>query len=421
MKKKLILFILLIAIIICAAGCKNPENSYKREEVPTVKKHFTGIPDYSLSENASTDEIRAMAVKAMRDELTVPWYSREDIRYNKTGPGSDKVFRFKQNYIYCGLPYTNSNTGLLHWLQYYDFNTGEFKTNYGGNINRELGNACAVSVSWGWSAVANSINWHFCNEMVPKNGVFQVGDYKYNQNAISLTIEGTENICENNGKEKMFECYSQIKPADALVYEPVGNEGNHVVMAVEDAKVVYNSDGSIDGKNSVIYIQDQRMGNFNYSLTFNVYEDGEHHHYSGNRHTPWSFNYLYKSGYIPVTCAEFTGDKPYQKAYAKENGTKKAKTFKELLMRTVSSNYNIITLNAEISDKNGKEVLKDRYITNSAEIKQGRCNSVSIKSLLGKKSVTEKLKKGNEYKIKITSLVATGQTFTVLENDVIYE
>ena len=70
--------------------------STEAAQEPIMEERFTEAPNYTLKEGATTDEIRAMAVQAMYDLITVPWYTRVDWNYSKSGVGSGKVWEYER-------------------------------------------------------------------------------------------------------------------------------------------------------------------------------------------------------------------------------------------------------------------------------------------------------------------------------------
>ena len=92
---------------------------------PKVNSPMKGWPCYALPKGASTDEIRAMAVKAMRDALTIKWVAPDYYTLDKYMTDlSARFLHFRPDRVYAGMAYTNGNTGILTWLHFYDFETG---------------------------------------------------------------------------------------------------------------------------------------------------------------------------------------------------------------------------------------------------------------------------------------------------------
>ena len=80
---------------------------------------------------------------------------------------------------------------------------------------------------------------------------------------------------------------------------------------IEAPNVVYLEDGSIDGANSTVRIQDQRAG----GETFYEHKiDGHTVYLSGRIDATYTFDKLLEEDYIPVTTKEFRGLKDYEKA-----------------------------------------------------------------------------------------------------------
>lgn len=307
----------------CTGGAETETTGSKAEQTTVADTqeenkmvlagHMAEMPNYTLGSSATTDEIRAAAVRAMSDELSIAWYSQKGFDYEKSGVAAGKTFTFQAMTPFAGLPYTNGSSGLFHWLRFYDLKSGELYPFDTEMLADTLGNSCYSSVTWGWASVAaDSIRWKTTHEMTPQNGAIIVGDYDIGGVGNSYKDHPTPDIIRENGDQRMFEAYALVLPADALLYIPAG-DGNHIRMAEEKAYTVRKEDGTIDGDESYIVYQDQWTGHLSGDgVYFNENEAGQKLHFSGHKHTKISFSTLLREGYIPITMKVFTGEEPYK-------------------------------------------------------------------------------------------------------------
>ena len=165
--KRLFAMLLTLVMLLSLVGCGG--GGSEATEVPTettlppvtgfvVPQPMTERPVYTLSENATIQEMRETAVRAMKDMLSIQWSTDEEINYNKTGAVSQKDYHYDPNTTYCGLPYADGQTTIYAWLEYYDYRSGQ--TNFAGDgawLNANLGNTCAGSLMWAWSTVCHSL------------------------------------------------------------------------------------------------------------------------------------------------------------------------------------------------------------------------------------------------------------------------
>lgn len=390
--KKLLCLALCFVMMISATGC-----AYK---VPNPMQY----PDYTFDSPPDTMELRMMAVQAMRDILCIQWCTETEIRYRKSGPVNTKTFVHEPGNTYAGLLYSTANTGIFQFFEYYNTKTGCLE--YPGTsdeLKLELGSSCADALLWGWSAVCNSITGGFYPVMmVPKNGYLVVGDYTYNQNVQSYNEMPSYAIIDNNPKELIMDAYAKTLPADALVSTP----DNHAMMVIEAPVVVYLADGSIDSANSYIMIQDQRAGG---TTSFSEVVDGQTIAYSGRISAKYTFDTLYEKDYIPVTAAEFTGEKPYDKASVTVNDPN-CSTLEQLRNMTIESNYPLAVVNVISIDANRKESVLARTLFGGASI-----HGVARTYELSEMDELEHLSPAGGRKIKLEVVVSTGERFYPIE------
>ena len=275
--KRLISLFLLCSVILTCVACGGTKLS-----VPE------GYPDYTFEETPTTDQLRQTAVQAMRDLLSIEWTPAETISYFNTA-GRDKQFDYKPGTTYGGLLYSGASSGLFHFLEFYDMETGVLTyPGTGDELRKNIGSGCADSLLWAWATVSNSFSCgYYPSMMVYKNGFLPVGDYTYDFNLQSYYNLPTQMIIEKNGEKVIYDSYTKVLPADALISSSV----DHAMMVIENPTVAYTSDGNIDIENSYIIIQDQRGGTGKSFLEEEV--DGRIIHYNSARHLKMTFAELY--------------------------------------------------------------------------------------------------------------------------------
>ncbi len=361
-------------------------------------------PDYTISNETDTMELRMTAVQAMHDLLSIQWCTETEIVYRKTGPVSNKQFVHKPNNIYAGLLYTNASTGLFQFLEFYDHETGCLR--HGGtsdDLKKDIGSSCADSLLWAWSTVSNSFTGgYYPVLMVAANGYYPVGDYVYNTSIGSYNEMPSYSIIDQNDKAVIMEAYAQILPADALVT----TSDNHAMMAIEEAVVSYLPDGSIDSANSYVMIQDQRAG----GETFYKSEvDGHTLNYSGRTSAKYTFDALYEEDFLPVTTAEFLGLKEYEKAEVSlEIG--QCNSAQDLSKEVIHSNYPLAVCNLIAVDQEGNETVIDRVLFNAAA-SQGVPRSYDLRNMDGIQNLTSSEFYTSGTTIKLEVVVSTGERF----------
>ena len=363
------------------------------------KDSLTEMPSYRLAADASPEEIRATAVRAMRDGLLLRWTPRETITYEKRKNGVMCPFAKEAGTVYVGMPYTDGSTGILTWLQYYDFKTGVF-TCPEGDFNELLGNSCAIALAWGWYAVIPDLDMRSTYTFTRARGCVPVGGYDFDPAIDDLRTVSTKAIIRQNGREKILEAYTECQPADALIMVGLTNAGNHAMMVVEAPWVVRFPDGRIDPEKSVLVIQDQRGRTKPYEV------DGEEILLSGRVRTGITFAELIRDGYIPVTLPGLTGQEPHVPASVTAEGP--AGDAARLGEVTLVSPYPIIALTAAVSDAGGRVLGSAKKVLSKKELFNGKMRRFPLKDF-----PLPELPAGAA-KLSISTLVATGESFEPL-------
>ena len=364
-------------------------------------------------ENPTTDELRAMAIKAMRDMLTVQWYSENDLGYTYSGT----EYPLYAAQTYAGVPYSGAGTGLLHWLQYYNPRTGKMTVS-GSDIADKLGCSCATGLMWGWSSVVTSITWNATHRMTPARGCIPVGNYTMPDILLNDSNKGykdytTDQIINDNGEDAILEAYARVLPADALV-SYVDSDTAHARMVIEEPVVVRYGNGKINPNSSYVYIQDQHKGQRLSSGWPIVTSGGQTLHYAGHTRQQIYFKDLLNDGYIPVTTAEFTGFYGYIEPGAYTTYSGSISHLSDLQKVTVKSYYRIVTVKAVIRD--GDTVIDESktvcplQITSADEFSYKLTSSnFDLPGAFESRAVA-----GKTYTLTLEVLLASGSTHTAL-------
>ena len=416
--KKFCVLILALSLLLTFVGCnketaETPETTASQEDIqqqkPTTPNYKVptpmSLPDYTFSETPTVDEMRQMAVKAMRDLLSIQWTPVEDISYYNTA-GRDKQFDYIAGTPYGGLLYSGAGSGLFQFMEYYDQATGMLK--YPGTsdeLRKAIGSGCADSLLWSWGTVANSFaSGYYPSVMVQKNGYLPVGDYTYDPNLTSYYHITTEDIIKNNTVEVMIDAYTKTLPADALI----SSSADHAMMVIEPPVVVYNADGTIDTAKSYVLIQDQRGGRT--SKEFYKVKDGNTTIYFNSATSlEMTFDTLLEKNYIPVTIAEFTGEKAYEEATVTTQG-KTCTKFKDLQNVMIESNNPIALISAKVVDKQGNESELDKILFHGAN-GDGPAKTYNLSQW----ETLHTLDTSNYRSVRIEVVVSTGQRFIPVE------
>lgn len=416
------LFALLGAVVmlaLCACTATGPESTAAPQTLPPVStpndpsgyvvKGVMKYPDYTFDKDPSLLTMRLKAVSAFKDLLSVRWSTATPITYNKTGPVSDKTFQHAEDVTYAGTIYSNANTGLFQFLEFYNFETGRLV--YPGEVDEmkeAIGASCADAMIWGLTTVCNSITGpYYPATMVYKNGYLPVGDYTYDYSIQSYTLYPTYKIVEDNGANVIIDAYTQVRPGDMFVSTP----DNHGMMAIGIPTVIYKSDGSVDMEKSYVMIQDQRGGRG--AGFYEEKEGGEIICYSGRTNAKFTFQQLLDKSYLPVTTAEFAGLKPYEKATASIS-TETCTSIDDLLGATVSSNYPLAVVNIKVCDPFGNAAVIGRQLFGGGE-EGGVPREFALGEMDCLVSFTESEYNTPSYTIQVEVVPSTGERFIVSE------
>ena len=413
--KKILALLLAVVTLLSLTACGGATETPVETDPEPTKEVVTFLdpkpsqrPDYTLN-NPTEREMREMAVKAMRDMLTIQFSVPKNFMYNKTGAVSGKDYIYQTNTVYAGLPYADGQINIFVWHEYYDSETGRLRMEGDGQwLNSTLGNTCAGSLMWGWSAVSHTLTGSYINyNMTVTNGVLPVGTYTYDPIINSFHDIQTSEICKDNGMAVMFESYAMVKMADAVTSSTV----DHTMMAIEDATVVRYADGGINPSESYIIIQDQAAG-VSTTSEFLVYnEDGINVSYTGRTSVKWTFLDLYKSNYIPVTTKEFAGVEPYAPSKVEIDST--VTDFDSMAKSKITSVYPMSMIKVMAKKSTGRVTELFHYYVNRYDVGSGLARNYNMSGAqLDIASEADKLVAG-DYTITLEVTDSTGAVYTL--------
>ena len=136
-------------------------------------------------------------------------------------------------------------------------------------------------------------------------GCLPVGDYV----CIDATYaRATSEILEENGRDKMMECYALLQKGDGLVFVNKYIQG-HAVMCT-GVNVVRDESGKIDTANSYATILEQQSGGERVQEAIIDEATGLEIYPMDGINVEWSFDKLYNTGYLPITCQELIDPSP---------------------------------------------------------------------------------------------------------------
>ncbi len=364
-------------------------------------------PCYALPADATVDDMRAMAVQAMKDSVSVPWQTDKPIRYTKA-LGAAGSYDLEPGVAFSGLPYTSSASGIFQWLEYVDREDGHIKDAPFDKLGFELGNACAPAVSWAQSTVCPSVAMGLiCRRYLPVNGYEPVGGLKFPEGLIDYVDYPTKAIQEDAGKEAVLESYTMALPGDTLVKAGL-LPGQHTMMAGEEPVVVRDGTGAIDIDRSFIRVVDQR------AKEYPVEQDGKEMSRRGRILAEVPFRLLYEEGYLVMRPRAWVEGAPYEPAWVKMIPA--VWDPKDVLHARFRSNYRMAVIRTELISPEG-EVIGTRLNLPTGQMCQRYWKEGFDGQDIPEYGEFIKLREENPAAhIRMTIRVATGEAFICEEN-----
>ena len=180
--------------------------------------------------------------------------------------------------------------------------------------------------------------------------------------------------------------------------------------------MVRDENGKIIPNQSYITILDQRTWHNSKSGTVT---EGEHTlQFSGRTAYKFYFDKLLEKCYIPVTVAEFLGEKNYDRPVVTFEGkTETCTTIDELTKGKITCNYDMAAVELILVDEAGNRERLTMNVFRSSDVSFGASRDFSLstfKTSLGTKFMN-KLETGRTYQVRVEVTAPNGQIFVPVE------
>lgn len=384
--------------------------------------------DSSSSGNTTLEDRRNIVEAEMRKMMSVLWTPTKDIKYSLVNSSKgveadaatnpDQIITLYAGRIYQGIPYTHGGGSGDSFLDQsvsvdskgvytLDLSSADLNgfSSYGENTCSRLGNDCADSIFWAWSRVSNSISFAGSGRMTEAYGCVKVGNYTQPYEDLRI-LDNTKGLCQENGIDRMYDCYAQLQKGDAAT-----NCG-HGVMIVSN-HVVRNDDGEIDGEKSYVVILEQSSSCEKEEKSYYNQQLGQTVYLCEELDKKWTYETLFKKGYLPITCKELIDDSPMEKLKVTDSVSNVSVS--NMFTGTVRANFRISCVTVTITDSKGNVVQTATCYTcqrnNEGDTFQLSRFTDSVEQLVMKGYVDlNKLGSGN-YKCVFSCMAGTGETF----------
>ncbi len=331
MKKKIVAILMVLALFVSLTAFITPS------ALATARETSDPSAGEAARRQAVVDYMHAMA--------RIEWTPAQDLYY--TGCSCGHSSTFYAGTTYYGLPYTHKCGSVERMASYLSGGVLTLPEGYAydegfNGFDYLIGNDCADAVYWAWAQISDDISFTFSYNMLYDPAVKPVGGYSFVKKFAKPQTNGTSiadtfnALNDSVGAQGVYEIYAQIRMGDGVL------KNGHAMLAVGDAVVVRNADGTINPQQSYVTITDQA----NRALT------AENGYSSWGYQKAWTFKELYEKKHIPVTIDAFTEGTAQGVASLVKSGT----TADGLPLGTVTSNYRINYVTVEIYDADSQQV-----------------------------------------------------------------
>ncbi len=364
-------------------------------------------------------EIRQMVIDHVKELASIEWICPEDILFSDDLPWTDTL-GYKKGMTYRGLPYVTSRNDFSDAakLRYYIDEDGYYRGPT--DFDTFPGNDCLMPrFAWGWAGGLCDINIMQIASFAPSEENRALGLIPlegYDVSGYSWQMPTFETVCQVNGEQTMYKVYANAKKADGLYHglylggSYFGNDKymiyHNMVVSGENANVVYNDDGTINGRRSYLIISEQTSNP-------TIHTDpatGKAYMTSWRIDQRYSFEDLYKEGYLITRLEALWDDNIAAPTFTSDVDMSGSIGVHRLMSGSVSSNYNIFTLTATITDSTGKVVTKGSAFPCALDAQLGDMEySVPLTEL-----------KTGKYHYNLTAEIGFG-TKTIVDCDIDYK
>lgn len=426
MKRLVILLsavVLLLGAVCVFSGCekeqlpekKPPVSQYKSSgdyiDLGAEKLSWEGLNALPMKRSDMTpEEAREAVISFWRYVKTALWMVDEQYDIYEPKDDGTKVYKrsLEPGLVYAGLPYKGSSTGSIYRLfDFMDPETGVVDVSEAGREVLDFGGMCSSGCYWAWARVMNSAQYRWCADSVYSRGYLRVGPYTYPDfwtKYIAEGIQGTDDVCKENGEQVMFQSYAAMQVGDGgiTLYEKNG----HTNMCSVAPTVVYNEDGTINGDESWLCIIEQGA-----IWVDEVSAGGIPYRYERSVERKFTFQQFYDGAYNPYTFGELIGTDPIEETEVSFSHTGETITEKQLFNAKVTSNYNISDVYVYIYDAAGNEIYKHDVRARVPSTRELKVHKLKNQSYTW--GSWENVSAGNTVKIEVQ--LGTGERPTVWE------
>ena len=349
------------------------------------KAKYFKVVEYELPE----EDFRDVVVNHMREQAELKWVCSKDFGISEQFSHWGIALEYKKGQTYYGLVYSDYK---VSYQQFADLLVDGTYTNDSSDWKTVPGVGCYMSILNSVQQFENTDG--FTDIFMPGHADFllkTVGDYK-----LPETIRRTQDICEANGADAMYEAFLQLKKGDVIFTKDYYEKGNsvHCRVVVEDPTIHKNGAGKLVPSRCSIKTIEQ-TNKFDETRTDGVKTTWYIDHM-------YSFTDLYNAYYVPVTFKSYDMSRsemelPY---ILLDNEITPEVLAKGAFSSTVKSNFPLRFVNVDILDKNGNVV--------ATSIKGDLHTTYSVTLRNSFATIFDGLEKGGEYTFVLTAGISRG-------------
>ncbi len=298
---------------------------------------------------AEIQEKRDIVEANMRAQGTKVWKVRTALHYSCTCSLTSCAGIHQPGIEIHGVQY-NHKGGSLARLEYCLDEEGYLKEEfYMGDFDgfdNYIGSDCSTAVLQAYWTVSADINFSRTGSMVPAYGygMVAVGDWEWDLGYLPSLYE---DYLIATGEQRMYEAYGCLRKGDVIVNAV--EAGGHTRMVAQDAVVIRNEAGEIDGMESYVITHEQGAA-----------RTKEPYFSSWRVDYQYSFSSIYLDCYVPCTMEAFvTGEFEEPMAEMRDGAEGKL----GLTTGTVYSNFFLDSVSLTVTDSTGNKVFDQRMFT----------------------------------------------------------
>lgn len=348
MKKILTLIAILVLTSILFAACGGGDTPDDTTQSGAEQQSETKAPENGTpSAPVPTVDKRTMVYDYMVSMSEVVWTPSHDIDTTDIA----KTLYYNKGVEYHGLPYINLDvdTDLEEFMAVLRFDETKQKYIYDEyERSKILGNDCSSAILLSWKLLDGSITATNTNNMFPlgeKTGVYILGALKAGD------AKTTADIIKANSTDDYYAALTTLKKGDAILSRWATEKGHagHIRMLVEEPTITKKGNGEINPGRSYVTTIEQTN-----AMDKDRKDSVKTCWYVNHTYT---FQKLYESSYVPVSCDALISDKfePYQELKIKASGINSKKTIANAtsLMGEVTANYAIQKAEVKLEKDDG--------------------------------------------------------------------